>query len=508
MTVASPQGAGDVPETDELKSFREAWKAEVRRRRGELSTDAVPRTSTNTGSSPADKLHDAQPSASSDEAFVKAWAFQEASRPAAIDGPTSKGKQAPVPAASRHARDTSQSPTRDRNATPRTVPNFTFSPIQKRAIDVYRRAMQAEQNSELDEALRLYRQAFRLDTNVDRAFEAAELLVQSQVKSAKLPPSADGTAATSARSAQSTVVTHRHTSSGTNATSNSKITGLLARIVSGFPPDVKFEPEDEREGFHFVRLPDELIVDILTILDPTAIERFAAVSRRARILSLDSTIWRNFAKRVYRPPQIPPELTLEGLADNYDSDYRRLYVEHPRLRLDGVYIAVCHYIRPGLSENVWVNIHHLITYHRYLRFFPDGTVLSLLANEQLDPHNVIPHFKHSLRMKGLFLGTWSLDGTTVTIDGLAPLSSSTSTSLSVTTAHSGSNARDAPAIEEQCKYVFRMTFSLRSRPLGRWNKLEWVEYESVRVEDGEATPFPLKQERPFWFSKVRSYGGP
>ncbi len=57
-------------------------------------------------------------------------------------------------------------------------------------------------------------------------------------------------------------------------------------------------------------------------------------------------------------------------------DYRRLYIEHPRVRYDGVYIAVCHYMyvpwyqhyvsadkkhrimyrRNGVGENVWVNV--------------------------------------------------------------------------------------------------------------------------------------------------------
>lgn len=50
-----------------------------------------------------------------------------------------------------------------------------------------------------------------------------------------------------------------------------------------------------------------------------------------------------------------------------------------------------------------------------------------------------------------------------------------------------------------------MTLTLRSRPLGRWNKLEFDKYESINLEDGEATALGLKNERPFWFSKVRSY---
>lgn len=51
-----------------------------------------------------------------------------------------------------------------------------------------------------------------------------------------------------------------------------------------------------------------------------------------------------------------------------------------------------------------------------------------------------------------------------------------------------------------------MTLDLRSRPLGRWNKLHLQSYDSVNLETGDISPVVLKHERPFWFSKVRSYG--
>ena len=49
-------------------------------------------------------------------------------------------------------------------------------------------------------------------------------------------------------------------------------------------------------------------------------------------------------KTVYKPPQISPNDILDDIVDNFSSDYRRVYVEQPRVRLDGVYIAVCHYM--------------------------------------------------------------------------------------------------------------------------------------------------------------------
>lgn len=47
---------------------------------------------------------------------------------------------------------------------------------------------------------------------------------------------------------------------------------------------------------------------------------------------------------IYKPPQIADDEGITMLLTNYSFDLRRMYIEHPRLRLDGVYIAVCHYM--------------------------------------------------------------------------------------------------------------------------------------------------------------------
>lgn len=46
----------------------------------------------------------------------------------------------------------------------------------------------------------------------------------------------------------------------------------------------------------------------------------------------------------YKSPQISDEVELYSIVDMFQWDYRRMYIEHPRVRLDGVYIAVCHYM--------------------------------------------------------------------------------------------------------------------------------------------------------------------
>ncbi|KAH9942007.1 hypothetical protein B0H21DRAFT_878056 [Amylocystis lapponica] len=355
-----------------------------------------------------------------------------------------------------------------------TVP---LGPALSKAIEVYRRAVQCEQRSELDEALRLYRMAFRMDPHVDRAYHKVE--TQHAASDASDPGHGDAGKTRHGKAAAA--------SSGGHADAEDLAAGMQAVALSPsahapvvhWPRGLTFEPEDEQAKTPLQVLPDELLVLVLRNLDASAVERFATVNRKARVVSLDATIWRyaarsGFVRAVYKPPQIADDEDVGMLLRAYMEDHRRLYIEHPRVRLDGVYIAVCHYIRAGLGESAWMNVSHLITYHRYLRFYPNGQVLSLLANEELPPQQVISVLKPTLRMKGLFIGSWQLDGTMVRITDLLDPSGGA------------------------LRYTFQMMLELRSRPLGRWNRLDFRAYDST-------TPLALKHERSFWFSRVRSY---
>jgi len=66
----------------------------------------------------------------------------------------------------------------------------------------------------------------------------------------------------------------------------------MSGIIQGFLQPLSFEREEETEPIHITSIPDELLVYILRFLDHGTIERFAAISRKARVLTLDSMIWR------------------------------------------------------------------------------------------------------------------------------------------------------------------------------------------------------------------------
>ena len=314
-------------EPTELRQFREQWKEEVRLRREEQ--------------------HVHQQGASSEPNQHKA------SSPARNSQSHAHPRLTPLDTAVKSPLTWSA---------PRQTPHTSHgqSPLSgsiARAVEIYRRAVQREQESDLDEALGLYRQAFRLNPDVDRAyFKEEERLKQ-------LGRSAIGISHKKTTSAGKGEGTETKDSRATRATEGNTSKESVHANTLCFPEVLSFEPEDEREGVPINMIPEELLLCILRNLDTTTLERFAAVSRKARILSLDPSIWRygyplsqttnatvtvfndrDFVYMAYKPPQIPETVTVETIVDEYNSNYRQTYIEHPRLRLDGVYIAVCHYV--------------------------------------------------------------------------------------------------------------------------------------------------------------------
>ncbi|KIM26198.1 hypothetical protein M408DRAFT_197300 [Serendipita vermifera MAFF 305830] len=370
------------------------------------------------------------------------------------------------------------------------------------ALDLYTQAVKLEADGNLDAATALYRKAFRIQEDIDKIYYRSNM--STDLRMGDLSRDID---ALSLAQRAPVVKAVAKASSRT-----------IQHILAAFPPleQLVFERDEEIQPFYINRLPDELLIHVLRCFvhaaDTRSVERFGAVSRKARVVTLDLSLWRDFVDLIYVPPQLnhPPEILLPF----FQFDYRNMYINQPRVRLDGVYIAACHYVRKGHSENAWVNITHLITYYRYLRFLPNGIVLSLLSSDATaTPQQIIPHLKLDSPAKGMQVGQWSLElpsdesekpgvkddeeseerGPVVIVDGLLDMGTGASSSTTSTT----------PATP---KYSFRMRLGLRSKPTGRWNKLDILRYESIHLSTDEAVPLPLKHERPYWFSKVRSYG--
>lgn len=243
-------------EPEELVRFREQWRKELERKRAQPAS--------------VDEDQATTPTVSSSGTASQAVYTQ----------------QQPGPSSHTIAGAPTASSLQTSHGTTAMTPGLTS------AIALYRRAVQHEQQSELDDALRLYRQAFRMNPNVDKAYHN----VQQQNLAAEPAPRPGLSRTHKKVSSVSSATGIDDITRGIGALSTkhtaSVVTGTLAGLLEGFPQDLIFESEDERESVILNKLPDELLVLVLRNLDSTSIERFAAVNRKARVVSLDSSIWR------------------------------------------------------------------------------------------------------------------------------------------------------------------------------------------------------------------------
>jgi len=105
--------------------------------------------------------------------------------------------------------------------------------------------------------------------------------------------------------------------------------------------------------------------------------------------------------------------------------------------------------RLGLAENTWIQPTHLVTYYRYLRFFSDGSCITLLTVKE--PTKVVKNlnkFGHTLNGRWKFLKNDDISKKDKLIIW----------------------ANDNDLI----KFTFQMKFEIKSTLRGKFNKLRWI----------------------------------
>lgn len=200
---------------------------------------------------------------------------------------------------------------------------------------------------------------------------------------------------------------------------------------------------------------------------------------------------------------LSPAAVTQLLVPSPYSTYRTLFNRRPRIRFNGCYISTVNYQRAGAASTMsltWGSPIHIVTYYRYLRFLRDGTCISLLTTSE--PADVVPylyiehtHKSHgnlpSAPMKDALLGRWRLTGP------------------EVPGAEDGE--KEGTLIIETAgatpKYFNKMILNLSSA--GRQtknNKLTWQGYWSYNRLTDDWGEFGLKNDRAFYWSRVKSYG--
>ncbi|PFH57427.1 hypothetical protein XA68_15087 [Ophiocordyceps unilateralis] len=381
------------------------------------------------------------------------------------------------------------------------------------ALDHYEAAMAKEEQGNMGDSVKLYRQAYRLDPRVERRYREKHLPIAPTPSAAPAPEAAPT----------------QQFSSGTDLIAS--FAGLNIR-ASTDDDDDDDDDEEEEASCPLASLPDELLVLILSEVaasDPGWLGGggVAVVCKRlAYLVATEQRIWRRvclsnlfgFPAMRYRfgPDPVGEDccgsrLRSAALIPSVYSSWCDMFRRRPRIRFNGCYISTVNYVRPGhhaAAPAAWAGSGpvHIVTYYRYLRFFRDGSLISLLTTvhpadvvhqltpDQLRLHRHADHGHSPMRLA--LCGRWHLTPDDDDDDK----------------GHDDSDAPDVGSLLVETegvgpKYLYRMHLLLRRAGRAAYNnKLVWRSFHSYNKLTDDWAEFGLKNDKPFFFSRVRSYG--
>lgn len=327
-------------------------------------------------------------------------------------------------------------------------------------------------------------------------------------------------------------------------------------------------------------VPSEVIVEILrhvAATDPAAFGRMTLVCKRlAYHFAHEQHLWRRICQTsqfgfqnmhyafvcdlhgypIYTlgPRYTPFPVGVSLQIPTPLSSWSQVFQSFPRIRFTGIYISTVNYTRPGAAssfQNVsWNSPIHIVTYYRYLRFYPNGSVVSLLSTTE--PVDVIPYISmenvmatratsHRQHQRHGSDQGQSLSGAADPLPPVAtaalkyglrgrwrltpPVSAETSDGAHKPESVPGdaplsSDPRDLIVETEGVdpKYIYTMHLSLRSPTASRSSKgpsppnpskntkLVWKGFWSYNKLTDDWGEFGLRNDRAFVFRRVRGWG--
>ncbi|KAF2419767.1 hypothetical protein EJ08DRAFT_598784 [Tothia fuscella] len=399
------------------------------------------------------------------------------------------------------------------------------------ALEHYERAVEKEGQGSLGDSVTLYRKAFRMDDKVHESYKRKHFPPSSFPAPKPQNPNPSGAAVTVPNTAH-------HSLTGLPPTVSEMIAEFSALSITGAEAPTDPSPQPPCP---IAAIPEETLTTILinvAIADVASMARVALVCKRmAYLVMTEDSIWKrvvhghefgmaamhysyavtilgkpiskhsiddsNTGYTLDELPFVKPtkslEATLLPLTSIYPT-YRQMFRTRPRVRFNGCYISTVNYTRPGANSNQysWSSPVLIVTYYRYLRFFRDGSVISLLTTSE--PGDVVPymlkehmHKNHSgglpqVVMKDSLPGRWHLTDELpqeeeeegdlhIEIEGVVP------------------------------KYTYKMHMTLASAGRGaKNNKINWKGYWSWNRLTDDWAEFVMKNYQPFWWSRVKSWG--
>jgi len=432
------------------------------------------------------------------------------------------------------------------------------------ALEHYERAVEKESQGNLGDSLSHYRKAYRLDARVDQSYRNKHFPAK--------PPPTNVNPSNAAVTVPSTA--HHSSKEPHESMSISQLINSFADTpMTGAAPIIE---GDRSPPCPIKKLPAEVLLDLLLhvgVHDPATLVRLSLVCKKlAYHVWTENPLWKRVAlgpefglasQRYHFATDLQGrEAIFKALEENSaeevvpplsefefpkDTLWREIFHNHPRIRFSGVYISTVNYTRPGgasATQHVWSNPVHIVTYYRYLRFFRDGTCISLLTTNEpvevvhhLTPENLTlvrgskkdqvhsvnftsasahtPTNKDSIStggivsappaahavMKHALRGRWRLcHPALVGTSTASPESGPTMAAGDLHIETEGAGPR----------YMYTMLLSLksssRSKNATKNNKLQWKGFWSYDSLTDDWAEFQLKNDKPFYFSRVKSYG--
>lgn len=318
------------------------------------------------------------------------------------------------------------------------------------------------------------------------------------------------------------------------------------------PPHIKGMPQPPCP---IASLPEEILIHILQDVAMVDVGDFVRLSRACKrfawLVSTEDSIWRSicldskfgFAAMYYEfqndvnwgpipearqlleddPDGIARRREEEACATTiallntvYRSSWQCMFRQRPRIRFNGCYISTVNYIRPGHHVNsiAWNSPVHIVTYYRYLRLFRDGTAITLCTVEE--PGNVVHHMTKdnitlhkggamahlsSNFMQHALKARWRLSSPADQVDGEDEKDAVNISNLA--------DSEGDVYVESDGggNYLYRMELSMRTAgKAARNNKLSWRGFYSYNKSSEVWDECGMRNEKPFFFSRVKSYG--
>lgn len=431
------------------------------------------------------------------------------------------------------------------------------------ALEHYEKAVEKEGQGQLGDSLSHYRKAFRLDENVDQTYKEKHFAHKWKSMKPNLPSTSDATPSVPSHSKPEAVdqAVPLTTSQLISSFADCEVINAAPLIEGDIPPPCPIK-----------RLPTEVLLELfrhIAVKDVSIYARLASVCKKfAYHVYTEKNIWKrialgyefglasqkyHFSTDIQGRPVIwqaledddDDEKPMPPVTDDLfqkEQDWRELFHSYPRIRFTGVYISTVNYTRSGgptLTPSTWGLQVHIVTYYRYLRFFRDGTVLSLLTVEA--PSDVV-HLLTKENVAQVRAGgkqepinplNFASPGHSLSQDRSHPNAPPPSAQNilkqalrgrwrlchpSLDSIEVGSNAGTVGDVHIETeggagpRYMYTMHLSLKNgssrlRPHAtKNNKLVWKGFWSFNSISGDWAEFQLRNDKAFWFSRVKSYG--